>query len=77
MIVEKSVKMMSHAMKIYYFICLSFSPGSYTDSPGIEVIRRHVAEYIQRRDGIPAKWDDIILCAGASEGIRASALMKI
>ncbi len=25
--------------------------GSYSDSPGIEIIRRHVAAYIERRDG--------------------------
>ena len=25
--------------------------GSYSDSSGIEVIRRHVADYIARRDG--------------------------
>jgi hypothetical protein len=25
--------------------------GSYSDSPGVEIIRRHVADYIQRRDG--------------------------
>lgn len=46
-------------------------PGSYSDSSGIEIIRKHAAEYIQRRDGgVAASPDDIILCAGASEGIR-------
>jgi alanine transaminase len=25
--------------------------SSYSDSPGIEIIRRHVAAYIERRDG--------------------------
>jgi len=53
------------------------SMGAYTDSPGIEVIRKHAAEYIQRRDGIPAKSEDIILCAGASEGIRATMKLFI
>lgn len=38
--------------------------GSYTDSPGIEVIRRHVAEYIERRDGIPADWQNIVIGGG-------------
>ena len=47
------------------------SVGSYSDSAGLEVIRRHAAEYITRRDGgIKANWDDIILSAGASESIR-------
>ncbi len=49
------------------------SAGSYSDSSGIEIIRIHAAEYIKRRDGgIPASPDNIILCAGASEGIRAT-----
>ena len=47
------------------------STGSYSDSPGVEIIRRHVAAYIERRDGgIKADWLNVILCAGASEGIR-------
>ena len=45
--------------------------GSYSDSAGVEVIRRHAADYIQRRDGgIKSSWEDIILSAGASESIR-------
>lgn len=52
--------------------CKEHSAGSYSDSPGIEVIRRDVAEYIKKRDGgIESDWQKIILCAGASEGIRA------
>merc|ERR1719186_176190 len=53
--------------------CKGGSVGSYSDSPGIEVIRRHVAEYIEQRDEMPsgyADWKNIILCAGASESIR-------
>merc|ERR1712209_255356 len=56
--------------------CKGGSAGSYSDSPGVEIIRRHVAEYIEKRDGgVPADWQNIILCAGASEGIRA--VMKL
>merc|ERR1711970_807735 len=51
--------------------CRGASVGSYSDSPGIEIIRRHVADYIAERDGFPANWQNITLCAGASEGIRA------
>lgn len=52
--------------------CRGSSVGSYSDSPGVEVIRRHVADFIEKRDGgIKADWQNIILCAGASEGIRA------
>ena len=50
--------------------CKGTSLGSYSDSPGIEIIRRHVADYIERRDGHSSSWEDIVLCAGASEGIR-------
>ncbi|XP_063234998.1 alanine aminotransferase 1 [Bacillus rossius redtenbacheri] len=59
----------SHAQEILTG-CRGKSVGSYTDSPGIEVIRRHCAEYIHKRDGIPSNWEDILLCAGASEGIK-------
>ncbi|VEN59555.1 unnamed protein product [Callosobruchus maculatus] len=50
--------------------CRGGSVGSYTDSPGIEVIRRHVAQYIQERDGIPADWQNVVVSAGASDAIR-------
>jgi len=51
--------------------CKGASVGSYSDSPGLEIIRRHVADYIAERDGYPSNWQNIMLCAGASEGIRA------
>lgn len=52
--------------------CKGGDVGSYSDSPGVEVIRRHVAKYIEDRDGgIDVDWRNIVLCAGASEGIRA------
>lgn len=44
--------------------------GSYTDSPGIEIIRKHVAQYIERRDGFPCDYLNVLLCAGASDGIK-------
>lgn len=57
--------------------CKGGSLGSYSDSAGIEPIRKHVAEYISRRDGIPADWNNIILSAGASGSIKAIlALMR-
>jgi len=47
--------------------------GSYSDSPGVEVIRRHVASFIEKRDGgVSCDWNNVVLCAGASEGIRVS-----
>lgn len=45
--------------------CRGGSAGSYTDSPGIEIIRKHVAQYIEKRDGgIPCDWQNIVLSAG-------------
>lgn len=51
--------------------CKGASLGSYTDSAGIEVIRKHVAAYIAERDGVPADYNNILLCGGASDGIKA------
>ena len=57
--------------------CKGSSIGSYSDSAGIEIIRRHVAEYIKNRDGgIESSWDNIILSAGASESIRVHYKME-
>lgn len=45
--------------------CRGDSVGSYSPSPGLEVIRRHVAEYIEKRDGgIPSDWQNIVLSNG-------------
>jgi len=52
--------------------CKGSDVGSYSDSPGLEVIRRNVAKYITARDnGVACDWTNVVLCAGASEGIRA------
>lgn len=44
--------------------CRGGSVGSYTDSPGIEVIRKHVSQYIEKRDGLPSDWQNVIISAG-------------
>lgn len=52
--------------------CKGGSVGSYSESVGIEVIRKHVAHYIQQRDGgIPCDYHNIILSNGASDGIKS------
>ena len=52
--------------------CKGGSVGSYSESAGIEVIRKHVAHYIQQRDGgIPCDYRNIILSNGASDGIKS------
>ncbi|XP_014271226.1 alanine aminotransferase 1 [Halyomorpha halys] len=55
--------------------CRGSSVGSYTDSAGIEVIRKHCAEYITNRDGTPSDWQNIILGDGASNAIKS--VMKL
>lgn len=45
--------------------CKGGSVGSYTDSTGIEIIRKHAAKYIEDRDGgIPSDWQNIVLSSG-------------
>ncbi|XP_027205077.2 alanine aminotransferase 2-like [Dermatophagoides pteronyssinus] len=51
--------------------CGGQSVGAYSDSTGVEIIRKHCAEYITNRDGIESEWRDIALTTGASEGIRS------
>ena len=50
--------------------CRGNSIGSYSASAGVEVIRQDIAAYIEKRDGVPSKSEDIILCTGASDGIK-------
>lgn len=51
--------------------CGGKSAGAYSDSAGVEIIRRHCAEYIEKRDGVETDFRNIVLTTGASEGIRA------
>lgn len=51
--------------------CQGGSMGSYTDSSGIEVIRKQVSEFISKRDGLPCDWHNVFLTAGASPGIKS------
>ncbi|KAJ1351602.1 hypothetical protein KIN20_007685 [Parelaphostrongylus tenuis] len=50
--------------------CGGHSAGAYSQSTGIDVIRRHVAEFIEKRDGVPCDPENVILSGGASESIR-------
>jgi alanine transaminase len=47
------------------------SAGCYSDSAGVELVRRHCADYITERDGHPSSWEDIVCTTGASEAVRA------
>ena len=55
------------AKEMYTYIV---SVGAYSVSKGIDIIRRHVAEYIKARDGYDADVEDIYLTSGASQGVN-------
>lgn len=46
--------------------------GAYSQSAGIPFIKQAVADFITKRDGIPAKKEHIVLTDGASKGVNAS-----
>lgn len=48
--------------------------GAYTQSPGIPFVRQAVADFITRRDGVPADKEHVILTDGASKGVQAVLL---
>lgn len=50
--------------------CSGHSVGAYSNSAGVEVIRRDAADYISKRDGIPCDYNDVFLSTGASDGIK-------
>ena len=51
--------------------CRGGSIGSYTESPGLLAIRQDIAKYIQERDGFPSDPSDLVMCTGASDGIKS------
>lgn len=61
--------------KTILYHCKGGSIGSYSESAGIEIIRKHIAQYIQDRDGIPSDYHNIILSNGASDGIKVCTLL--
>ena len=48
--------------------------GAYSQSAGIPFIRQAVADFITRRDGIPADKEHVILTDGASKGVEAAVV---
>ncbi|KAK0743333.1 pyridoxal phosphate-dependent transferase [Schizothecium vesticola] len=46
------------------------SVGAYSASNGVPAIRKSIADFLERRDGFPAKQSDIYLSAGASSGVN-------
>lgn len=53
--------------------CGGQSVGSYSDSCGIEIIRKDIAKYIEERDeGVHCDWQNVFLTTGASEGVKTT-----
>ncbi|KAF6019464.1 GPT2 [Bugula neritina] len=50
--------------------CKGGSIGSYSASPGVEVVRGDIAQFIQERDSQKCDADNIFLSTGASAGIK-------
>lgn len=44
--------------------------GSYSQSTGVDIIRKHAAQFVERRDGFPCDPESVCLSGGASESIR-------
>lgn len=54
----------------YYLNSIDYrATGAYTDSPGMRSVIKEVKEFIETRDGVESKMDNIYLLNGASEGI--------
>jgi len=51
--------------------CKGQSIGSYSESAGLLTIRNDIAEYIEKRDGHPTDPKNIVMCTGASDGIKS------
>ena len=51
--------------------CKGESIGSYSESAGLLTIRKDIAAYIEERDGYPADPNNIVMCTGASDGIKS------
>jgi len=51
--------------------------GAYSESKGVRFVREAVADFITRRDGIPADPEAIYLTDGASKGVQAALRVLI
>ena len=51
--------------------CGGRSVGAYSDSSGVEIVKQHIAQFIEDRDGYKSDPADIFLSTGASEAIRS------
>ena len=53
------------------------STGCYSESVGLPIVRKHIAEYITKRDGYPSNINDIIVTNGASSSVKVIFLYRL
>lgn len=46
------------------------SVGAYSESSGMSIVRKEVADFIARRDGVKVQENDVFLTSGASDGVE-------
>ena len=46
------------------------STGCYSESAGLPIVKQHIAEFIQKRDGYPCNPDHIYITNGASAAVK-------
>lgn len=49
-----------------------WSVGCYSPSNGVPLIQKHVAEFIEKRDGYPSNVNNIIITNGASSSVKVN-----
>lgn len=63
--------------RVRLFLKESHGVGAYTESPGLRVVRKGVADAIFYRDGVPCSPDHVFLTNGASEAAKTMLSMLI
>lgn len=53
-----------------YMNTLKGGTGAYSNSKGITIVRKDIAEFISKRDGYHCDFNNIFMTNGASEGVR-------
>jgi len=54
-----------------YLAAIPNGIGAYSDSQGIAIVRQQVADFISKRDGVPADPANVFLTDGASKGVQS------
>lgn len=56
--------------RVRLYLSEMHTTGAYTNSRGLQCIRKEIADFIYRRDGYPTHIDNIFLTDGASTGVK-------